>query len=381
MAEPKSLLFTPISIRGTTFRNRVVVAPMATYAATDGLVGDWHLVHLGGMARGGAGLVFLEATAISPEGRITYGDTGIWSDAHVPGLRRIADYLRGTGAKSAIQIAHGGRKASMQRPWHGNGPMGQADFARGETTWDVVGPTDEPAGEGWLTPHALSLADLERLRGCYRDAARRSLAAGFDVLEVHGAHGYLLHSFLSPLSNKRNDRYGGPSRANRMRFPLEIAEIARAEWPADRPLFFRISSVDGVNVGWGVEDSIVLAKELHARGVDVVDCSSGGMILPRDAQLVSRLPGFQVPFAEAIRKAGVPTMAVGLITEPAQAEAILREGKADLVAIAREALYNPHWPAHAALALGADPDWSLWPEAYGWWLKRRDRQQGTDRAA
>lgn len=381
MTAQPSLLFSPVSIREMTFRNRVVIAPMATYAAIDGMVGDWHLVHLGSMARGGPGLVFVEATAVSPEGRITYGDTGIWSDDHVPGLKRITDYLRTTGAKSGIQIAHGGRKASMQRPWHGNGPMTQADFDRGEATWDIVGPTDEPAGEGWLTPQALTPADLDRLRQAYRDASRRALAAGFDVLEVHGAHGYLLHSFLSPLSNKRTDLYGGASRENRMRFPLEIAEIARAEWPADRPLFFRISAVDGINVGWSIEDSVALALELKARGVDVVDCSTGGMILPRDAQLVSRTPGFQVPFAEAVHKAGVMSMAVGLIRDPAHAESILREGKADLVAIAREALYNPHWPAQAALALGADPDWSLWPDAYGWWLKRRDRQQGAVRAA
>jgi 2,4-dienoyl-CoA reductase-like NADH-dependent reductase (Old Yellow Enzyme family) len=264
--------------------------------------------------------------------------------------------------RSVIQLAHGGRKACMQRPWYGNSRIGPADIARGDLPWDVVGPTNEPWGPGWLEPCALTKGNLEAVKGRYRDAVARAAAAGMDVIELHGAHGYLLHSFLSPFSNQRNDAYGGDP-AGRMRFPLEVAAMAREVWPRDRPLFWRVSAV---------------SKELKKIGVDVIDCSSGSMLLPKGASLVSRLPGFQVPFAEAIRRqAQIPSMAVGLIREARFAEQILQAGKADLIAIAREALYNPNWPQHAALELGADPDWGLWPEQYGWWLKRRDRQQAA----
>jgi 2,4-dienoyl-CoA reductase-like NADH-dependent reductase (Old Yellow Enzyme family) len=374
------LLFQPLRLRGVDLRNRVVIAPMGTYVARDGMFNDWHYVHLGKLAQGGAGLVFVEATAVAPEGRVTYGCAGLWSDAHVEPLKRIAGIAHAAGTRIGIQLAHGGRKACMQRPWHGNGPTGPADIARGEPPWDVVSPTVEPWGPGWLQPRALAKADLEGLKLRYRDAAGRALAAGMDVIELHGAHGYLLHSFLSPLSNTRNDDYGGDL-AGRMRFPLEVAAAVRRTWPADRPFFWRVSAVDGINAGLQLGDTIAFATELKKIGVDVVDCSSGGMLLPKEAALVSRVPGFQVPFAEAIRReVGIATMAVGLIRDARFAEEILRQGQADLIAVAREALFNPNWPQHAALELGADPDWALWPDQYGWWLKRRDRQQaGSDR--
>lgn len=371
------LLFTPIRLRDLELRNRIVIAPMGTCSAQDGMFTEWHYVHLGKLAQGGAGLVFVEATAVAPEGRVTYGCTGLWSDAHVAQLKRIVEFAHGAGAKIGIQLAHGGRKASMQRPWHGNGPIGPTDIARGEPAWDVVGPSEEPWGPGWLQPRALQRAELEALKQRYREAIKRALAAGIDVVELHGAHGYLLHSFLSPLSNKRTDEYGGDL-AGRMRFPLEVAALAREAWPAGKPLFWRVSAVDGINVGLQLADTIAFAKELKRIGFDVIDCSSGGMLLPKEAALVSRVPGFQVPFAEAIRReAELPTMAVGLIRTAQFAEQILQEGKADLIAIAREALFNPNWPQHAALELGADPEWLLWPVQYGWWLKRRDRQQAV----
>lgn len=377
-AEPaKALLFEPIRIRGLELKNRVVIAPMATYSAVEGMPSDWHFAHLAKFAIGGAGLIFCEATAVERRGRITHGCCGIWSDAHVPGWKRITDFIRQMGGASGMQIAHSGRKASSQRPWHGNGPLTPEDYARiGEEMWEPVGPSADAFAPGWQTPHELTREDLERLLDAYEAAARRTLAAGFDVLEIHGAHGYLLHSFLSPLGNKRTDEYGG-SLEGRMRFPLRVVERVRAAWPEERPLFYRISAVDGVGVGWSIEDSIRFAAELKARGVDVVDCSTGGMRLPRDAQLVARTPGFQVEYASRVRReAGIMTMAVGLIRTARHAEQVLAEGHADLVAIAREALFNPNWPQHAALELGCDPDWRCWPEPYGWWLRRRAAQQG-----
>lgn len=373
------LLFQPLQLRDIQLRNRVVIAPMGTYSAHDGFFNDFHHVHIGKLAQGGAGLVIVEATAVAPEGRVTHGCAGLWSDRHTERLKEIVSFAHSTGAAIGIQLAHGGRKASMQRPWFGNGPLGENDRARGDVPWEPVGPTAEAWGEGWLEPRALSRPDMTRLLENYRSAVGRALAAGMDAVEIHGAHGYLLHSFLSPFSNHRTDEYGGDL-AGRMRFPLEVAAVAREAWPRNRPLFWRVSAVDGVNVGLQLDETIAFSRELKRIGFDVIDCSSGGMNLPRGASLVSREPGFQVPFADAIRKqAGIATMAVGLIRDAQFAEKILQEGKADLIAVAREALYNPNWPQHAALELGADPEWTLWPEQYGWWLSRRDRQQGSRR--
>jgi 2,4-dienoyl-CoA reductase-like NADH-dependent reductase (Old Yellow Enzyme family) len=373
MSEP--LLFQPIALREVKARNRIVVSPMCQYSAKDGHVGDWHLVHLGKFALGGAGIVFVEATAVERRGRITHGDTGIWDEAHIAGLKRIADFVRSQGAVPAIQLAHAGRKASMARPWDGNGPLRQEDLDRGDKPWSIIAPTEEKLGEGWIAPRAFQAGDFQTVLTAYRNAVRRAVAAGFDIVEIHAAHGYLLHTFLSPLSNTRTDEYGG-SRENRMRFPLEVARTVRDAWPASRPMFVRVSSVDDVEGGWSVEDTVAFARELKAIGVDVVDCSSGGILGSATAAtktLLPRVPGFQIPFAERVRKdAGMKTMAVGLILTPQQAEEALQAGSADLIAVGREALYDPNWPLHAAQALGVDPDMARWPLQYGWWLTRRE---------
>lgn len=368
-----TMLLSPLTIRGVTLRNRVVISPMCQYSATDGMAEDFHLVHLGQFALGGAGMIFSEAVAVHPNGRITHGDIGLWEDRQVAPLRRITDFLRRHGAVPAIQISHAGRKASMQRPWYGNGPLTADDLARGDHPWPVVAPSPLPMDAGWLMPTALSGADMGDIRGCFRRAALRALEAGFEVVEVHGAHGYLLHQFLSPLSNHRSDGYGGDL-AGRMRFPLEVAEAVRAAWPDDKPVFFRVSAVDGVEGGWTLDESVTLARELKARGIDVMDCSSGGLTGPATAARLPRGPGFQVPFAARIRQdADIATMAVGLITQADQAEEILRSGDADLIAIGREALFDPHWPLHAEQTLGQGGNFASWPVQYGWWLDRRAR--------
>ena len=369
------MLFDAIRIRDVELRNRIVVSPMCQYSATDGHVGDWHLVHLGKFAQGGAGAVFVEATAVEKRGRITHGDTGIWDDAHIEGLRRIAAFVKSQGAVPAIQLAHAGRKASMARPWYGNAPLTQADLDRGDKPWSIVAPCDTPLGEEWIKPRGFEKGDFQVVLNAYRQAVRRAHAAGFEILEIHAAHGYLLHTFLSPLSNKRTDEYGG-SLQNRMRFPLEVAKEVRSAWPAGKPLFMRVSSIDDAEGGWSIEDTILLSKELKNAGVDVVDCSSGGILGSATAAtrtLLPRVPGFQIPFAERVRReAGMKTMAVGLILTPQQAEEALQAGRADLIAIGREALYDPNWPLHAALALGVDPEFARWPQQYGWWLTRRE---------
>jgi 2,4-dienoyl-CoA reductase-like NADH-dependent reductase (Old Yellow Enzyme family) len=374
----RPLLFQPIEIRGVTARNRVVIPPMCMYSAVEGLPQPFHHVHLGQFALGGAGIVFVEASAVEPRGRITHGDVGIWSDTHAEALKPIAGFLKHHGAVAAIQIAHAGRKASMQRPWHGNARMDETDEARGERPWDVVGPSDTPFEEGWLVPSELSKAEIAELVGHYAAAAKRAVAAGFDVVEIHGAHGYLIQSFLSPVSNTRSDEYGG-EREGRMRFALEVAEAVRAALPEDTPLFFRISSIDSPDVGWQIEDSVALAKELKTRGVDVIDCSSGGVSLK--IGMVPRELGFQVPFAAQVRReAGIASMAVGLILSGEQGEDILQRGDADLIAVAREALNDPFWAHHAARELHVDPPFDYVPEQYGWWLKRRESALARIRA-
>ena len=369
------MLFEKIKLREVEARNRIVVSPMCQYSAKDGHVTDWHLVHLGKFAQGGAGIVFMEATAVEKRGRITHGDTGIWDDDQVQGLRRISSFLKDQGAVPAIQLAHAGRKASMARPWYGNGPLTQADSERGDKAWSTIAPTDAPIDSGWLAPRAFKKGDFEVVLNAFRQAARRAHAAGFEIAEVHGAHGYLLHTFLSPLSNTREDEYGG-SLENRMRFPLEVAKAVREAWPAAKPLFMRLSSIDDVEGGWSLEDTILVSRKLKSIGIDVVDCSSGGILGSATAAtktVLPRVPGFQLPFSEAVRKeTGLKTMAVGLILTGAQAEEALQAGRADLIAIGREALYDPNWPLHAARELGVDPEYAQWPQQYGWWLTRRE---------
>ncbi len=367
-------LLRPWECRGVRRKNRMVLAPMQVYTGKNGFPTEWHYHHLAKYALGGFGTVFTEALIVRPEGRNTHGDLGIWSDDFVVPLKKIADLLRSLGVTPATQLVHCGPKASRQRPWEGYGALGETEAARGEAAWQPVAPSPDPRVEDWHSPRELSVSEIRDIVQSFADGARRCAAAGFDILDIHGAHGYLLHSFYSPLGNDRTDAYGG-SRENRMRLILEVAEAVRAEWPKEKPLFVRLSCIDGEEGGWSLDDTVVLSKELVTRGVDLIDCSSRGIGLSPTARVLSRIPGFQVPFAERVRHdVGVPTMAVGLILTGAQAESILREGKADLICIAREALRNPSWALHAVQELKGDLNWDLWPPQYGWWLSRRAEQ-------
>src|SRR4051812_7030434 len=366
------VLLQPLTVRGLTLRNRLVVAPMCQYSVTHGLVDDYHLVHLGRFALGGVGLGIAEGTAVTAEGRISHGDVGLWSDEHVPGLARIADFLHAQGAAAGIQLAHAGAKASSRRPWDGGGPVTAENAHPGEAPWPTVSASAVPVGPDWPAPHALTVAELGEVREALAAATRRAVTAGFDLVEVHAAHGYLLHQFLSPLSNRRDDAYGG-SLENRMRFPLEVVEAVRAEWPDDRPLSVRVSSVDGSRDGITLDETVELARELRARGVDVVDASGGGIGGGWEHPLGY---GYQVPFAARIREdADVATMAVGLIVDPAQAEAIVADGRADLVALAREAQDDTNWAVHAARTLTGG-SYEIYPVQAGPRLASRDRLLG-----
>jgi 2,4-dienoyl-CoA reductase-like NADH-dependent reductase (Old Yellow Enzyme family) len=346
-------LFTPLTLRGVTFRNRIFVSPMCQYSSRDGLATDWHLVHLGSRAVGGAGLVMVEATAISPEGRISPDDSGIWSDRHAEAFVPIARFIREQGAVPGIQIAHAGRKASTDLPWRGGAPLTST-----ERGWQPLAPSPLPFAPGHPVPHELTTAELDRVEAEFRAAACRAFAAGFQVVEIHMAHGYLLHEFLSPLANHRRDGYGG-SLDNRLRFPLRVARAVREAWPEELPLFVRISATDWIEGGWDLGQSIVLAHRLREFGIDLVDCSAG--FLTPDADIPFG-PGYQVPFAAAIRReAGMATGAVGFITDPAQAEQIVATDLADAVLLARQFLRDPYWPLHAARELGVDIPW---PEQY-----------------
>ena len=372
MSAIQSALFSPFKIRGVTFPNRIVLAPMMQCKAINGDASDWHLVHYGKFALGGFGTVLTEAVAVEPNGCITTGCLGLWSDDQIPMLRRITDYIHAQGSLAAIQLAHAGRKAATHRPWKGYGPLTAEDASRGEAPWPIVGPSTLSIGEGHATPHALTIDEIQEVVKRFGEAARRADAAGFDMIEIHGAHGYLIASFLTPLVNDRQDAYG-IDRDGRMRFALEVTAEIRANWPADKPLFFRVSSEDGGGPGgWDVEDSVVLALKLHQAGVDVVDCSSGGLRLSAVLQNQGRDVGFQVPYADRIKhSANMPTMAVGLILDGPQAEAIIREDKADFVAIGRQAMYDPFWPHHVAQQLHANQDFKKWDLSAGWWLQKR----------
>jgi 2,4-dienoyl-CoA reductase-like NADH-dependent reductase (Old Yellow Enzyme family) len=366
------LLFTPIALGGLTARNRVVVSPMCQYSSDDGGPTDYHLVHLGQFAMGGAGIVFCEETSVEERGRKSHHCAGIYRDAHVPGYRRINDFIRAHGAIPAIQLGHGGRKGSGSPPWDGYRPLTAADAGHGNAPWQTVSASAIPASEQAPVPHALDRREISEVVASWREAAERALAAGYDLIEVHAAHGYLIHQFLSPLANRRDDAYGGDLEG-RMRLCLEIVEAVRRVWPADRPLFLRVSAVDGASGGWSAADTVALARAAKARGVGVITTSSGGIAGPGTATPVPRVPGYHVPYAERVRReADVMTIAVGLITEARHAEEILREGQADLIALARELLWNPHWPAHAARELGVPDYLDLLPRGYAWWLKRRE---------
>jgi 2,4-dienoyl-CoA reductase-like NADH-dependent reductase (Old Yellow Enzyme family) len=357
--EPVDAL-TPLTIRGVTLPNRVGMAPMCQYSAQDGYPNDWHFVHLGSRAAGGCGLIFVEATAVQPEGRITPGDTGLWDDDHQEAFARIARFIASQGTIPGIQLAHAGRKASCQVPWLGGAPLGAAEAA-----WQTLAPSAIPFAAGHSIPKAASLADIRNIVELFAAATKRAIAAGFQVIELHAAHGYLLHEFLSPLSNQRTDQYGG-SLENRMRLVLETAESMRGVMPESLPLFVRLSCTDWTEGGWDLPQSIELAKQLKSRGVDVIDCSSGA-IVP-----VAKIPvgkGYQVPFAAAIkREAGIRTAAVGMITEPLYANEVVVEGQADIVLIGRELLREPYFVHRISTALNEEPKW---PTPYGYAVRRR----------
>lgn len=338
-------LFTPLSLGSLTLRNRLAVASMCQYSADEGVPNDWHFVHLGSRAVGGAGLILTEATAVCPQGRISPQDTGLWNEAQGAAWRRIVDFVHAQGAAIGVQLAHAGRKASTDQPWRGGKPL--AADAGG---WPPEAPSALPFAPDHPTPHALSVEEIGRLVAQFRDAARRADAAGFDTVEIHAAHGYLLHEFLSPLSNARTDAYGG-SLANRARLLREVVAEVRAVWPAPRPLLVRVSATDWAPGGWDIDECVSLARWLREDGVDLIDVSSGGLV---PHARVPAAPNYQVPFAARIRhEAGIATGAVGLITEPAQAQAIVDRGEADLVLMAREFLRDPYFPRRAAQALGA----------------------------
>ncbi|GAB3938642.1 NADPH dehydrogenase NamA [Larkinella terrae] len=343
-------LFSPLVVRSVQFKNRIVVSPMCQYSSEDGFANDWHLVHLGSRAVGGAGLVLTEATAVSPEGRISPDDLGIWKDEHVPFLKRITTFLEAHGAVPGIQLAHAGRKASHTRPWDG-GKFIAPDAERG---WQTLAPSPVPFTESEPEPLELNAAGIEKVIADFGKATERALEAGFKVIEIHAAHGYLIHEFLSPISNKRTDQYGG-SFENRIRLLLEVVERVQAVWPKENPLFVRISATDWTEGGWTADDAVALAKQLLSKGIDLIDCSTGGNVAGARIPLG---PGYQVQFAEKVKKeAGILTGAVGLITTPEHANDIVASGQADLVLLARELLRDPYFPLHAAKTLGEETDW------------------------
>jgi 2,4-dienoyl-CoA reductase-like NADH-dependent reductase (Old Yellow Enzyme family) len=360
---PEADLFTPLRIRGVTLRNRVVMSPMCQYSAEEGMASDWHLVHLGSRAVGGAALVVVEATAVARDGRITPADMGIWTDEHVEPLARIARFVRSQGAVPAIQLAHAGRKASCDVPWNGGARL----KTPGQGGWTVVAPSPIPFNDDDPLPVELDRAGIDEVVSAFEAAAYRALKAGFQVIEIHSAHGYLLHEFLSPLSNHRTDEYGG-SLENRFRLLLRVATRLREIVPQDLPLFVRISATDWVEGGWDADQSVALARQLCALGVDLIDVSSGALV-PKAHIPVAR--GFQVPFARKIRdEAGIMTGAVGMITDAAHADGIITGGDSDLVFLARELLREPYWAIKAQHTLGVDP---TWPTQYGYAVKRRSK--------
>jgi 2,4-dienoyl-CoA reductase-like NADH-dependent reductase (Old Yellow Enzyme family) len=359
MTEP--LLFTPLALKSLTLKNRVVVAPMHQYAALRGHATDWHLVNAGRYAQGGAGLVIMESTKIARNGCGTVGDVGLWDDAFIPALERCARFIKAHGAVAGLQLGHSGRKARLTRPWEGGKPLtGREPEVFAWEDWELVAPSAIAHTESSPTPRALSLSEVRELVAKWGVAALRAAKAHFDILEIHAAHGYLLHQFLSPRANLRTDAYGG-SELNRMRFAVEVAECVRAAWPSED------------DAGWDLAQSVRLARLLKRAGVDVIDCSSGGILGPSPMEGArAKKYGYQVPYAETIRReADIMTMAVGHIVHADQAEAILREDRADLVALAREIMHNPSWPMDAAQKLGADPQFSLVPRAHAYWLAKR----------
>lgn len=365
------LLFQPRTFRGVSLKNRVVVSPMGTYAAEDGRLTPFQFAHYERMAMGGAGLVIMEQTFVTRAGRVSNGDPGLWADSHIEPMARLVSEMKRYGAKTAIQISHGGRKGGQQRAFEGNGPICDRNLAAGDEQLYPMGASAIPLSEGWLTPVEMTEEQIEGILDAFTVGARRALLAGFDLLELHLAHGYLLQSFLSPLANQRQDRWGG-TLENRMRLPLAVVARLRALMPGSMPLFARLSVTDWMDGGWTEEDSIVFARELKAAGVDLIDCSSGGnMRTGATNSNLARGPGYQVALSERLRReADIATAAVGMIRSAGYAETILQQQKADLICIGRQMLFNPFWVRHAAWELGLDQDFSTWPEPYGWWLDK-----------
>ncbi len=342
-------LFSGLTLRKLEFKNRIFVSPMCQYSCENGMATDWHLVHLGSRAVGGAALVMTEATAVSPEGRISPDDLGIWLDEHIQPLKRITSFIKAQGAVPGIQLADAGRKASTYAPWNGGKPI-----EKGAKAWQPIAPSPVPFADSYQAPLEMTQDKIDEVVSQFSAAVRRSIEAGFEVVEIHMAHGYLLHEFLSPLSNQRTDIYGG-SFENRIRMPLQVAQAVRKQWPDDLPVFVRVSSTDWVEGGWDIAQTIKFAGKLRESGIDLIDCSSGGLV---PYAVIPDGPGYQTPFAAAIRKeAGIPTGTVGLITEPFQAEQIIATGIADAVILGREMLRDPYWPLHAARVLKADVPW------------------------
>ncbi len=364
-------LFTPHTIRGVTLKNRIVLSPMLTYHAQEGKVSDWHLIHLGKFATGGAGLVFMESTKVDARGCTTTADTGLWNDSFIEPLTRITSFIKRQGAVPGIQLSHSGRKARTSLPWEGRGPIETEARPDGVSPWELIAPSAIPHAKSYPVPRAMTKGDIKELVEAWGKAAIRAYKAGFEVVEIHGAHGYLIHEFLNPNANQRTDEYGG-SLENRMRFAVEVAESVRRSWPEDKPLFFRMSAID--NDGWEIEDSVALAKLLKSKGVDLIDCTTAGMaVTPVNASVHPLHYGYQVPHAERIRReAEIETMAVGLIIHAEQAEAILDHGRADLVALGREMLHNPNWPIDAAEKMGLKPSGACVHASYGYWLDKRN---------
>ncbi|MBB3139875.1 NADH:flavin oxidoreductase/NADH oxidase [Halomonas organivorans] len=364
-------LLRPLTLRGLTLKNRMVVSPMCQHSAVDGAVQDWHVVHYGKFVLGGAALVLTESTAVSSDSRVGVADLGIWSDDHVAGLKRLGDFAHANGAAFGIQLAHAGRKAFSEPLWEGGRALSPETLDARGISWRRVGPSAIAASGEWTEPEMLKREEIEAIRHDFVTAAERADRAGADVVELHFGHGYLLASFLSPLSNQRTDEYGG-SLENRMRFAVETARAVREAWPDDKPLFARLSCLDGAEGSWGMEDTVALAKALKEVGVDVIDCSSGGLTEETRRSNVPRGIGFQVPFAEEVRRrAGIKTQAVGIILTPEQANEVVDSGKADLVALGREVLRTPYWPAEAIRALNGAEDFSAWPLQHREWLARR----------
>lgn len=366
-----SLLFEALRLRSLRLKNRVVVSPMCQHAANAGFATPWHMVHLGKFALGGAGLILTESTAVDSRGRIGTADLGLWRDEQVGPLKAIVDFVHQNGAAIGVQLAHAGRKAGSQPLWEGGAAIADADMRADAEPWLRLGPSAIRAGPAWSEPEVLDEPGIASIVESFVAATRRADEAGFDVIELHFGHGYLVASFLSPHSNHRTDRWGG-SLEGRMRLALEIASRVRQAWPAGKPLFCRLSAVDGSVDGWSLDDSVILSRALKRCGVDVIDCSSGGLTEETKALPVPRGLGFQVPFSERIRAdAGIATQAVGMIVNAEQAEGILRAGQADLIAIGREALLDPYWAHHAAQTLGVDPEFAQWPVRHGIWLAKR----------